>query len=136
LLFCFSMTRNLQAEDYPFQVSTNFGTGSEAKLQMNKKMRNDFRKPQLLRSIGPYQLEKWVKPESDTPKKISTISIPNGIAPCEIDPTEMQMNKRSDLYYERNMTGKQIIEEEARSDAFWENHRTVPKWKPKCQYQI
>jgi len=22
------MTRNLQAEDYPFQVSTNFGTGS------------------------------------------------------------------------------------------------------------
>jgi len=24
------MTRNLQAEDYPFQVSTNFGTGSNA----------------------------------------------------------------------------------------------------------
>jgi len=35
-LFCFSMTRNLQAEDYPFQVSTNFGTGSAIRHKLSK----------------------------------------------------------------------------------------------------
>lgn len=104
------------------------------KLEVKLKMMNKGMRLRLLCSKGSFKLKRKAKPEEkfvDITKR-EVISLPNGCAPCDFPTSDDDRDRLADEYYERNMTGKQILEEDARWDAFWENRRSQLKSKPKA----